>query len=199
MGLFGTSKKLITTRAWKNRIAALRGLGVLAMTEMKAGNSVVVVTFFDDRFEDCRNFLTENQIPFSTLDDVNLVNKPASLYLVRASQLGRPLTGINKLSTVLFYGRYPIKGWEESVEQKLPACEQKFYCVSLEDPFFQLFGGDRVKLLMEQLGMKDDEFVEHSMIDRSIGRAQEKLAGKIRSETKTGSEEEWYRRNASSI
>ncbi len=50
----------------------------------------------------------------------------------------------------------------------------KFY-ISLEDDLMRLFGGDRVTSIMSKLGMEDGEAIEHSMITKSVERAQKKV------------------------
>ena len=51
------------------------------------------------------------------------------------------------------------------------------FFVSLEDDLMRLFGGDRVKSMIEALGMPDDEALEHKMLSRSIENAQKKIEG----------------------
>ncbi|MCP4050100.1 MAG: preprotein translocase subunit SecA [bacterium] len=50
----------------------------------------------------------------------------------------------------------------------------RFY-VSLEDDLMKLFGSDRIAKIMETLGMPDDTPIEHSIISRSIEKAQGKV------------------------
>lgn len=50
----------------------------------------------------------------------------------------------------------------------------QFY-VSLEDDLMRLFGSDRISGLMDRLGLKEGEVIQHSMISRSIERAQKKV------------------------
>ncbi len=50
----------------------------------------------------------------------------------------------------------------------------QFY-VSLEDDLMRLFGSDRIAKLMDRLGLKDGEVIQHSMITNSIERAQKKV------------------------
>lgn len=47
----------------------------------------------------------------------------------------------------------------------------RFY-VSLEDDLMRMFGSDRIKPLMEKLGMKEDEPIEHPWVTKAIERAQ---------------------------
>ncbi|MFY7970751.1 MAG: preprotein translocase subunit SecA [Flavobacteriales bacterium] len=50
----------------------------------------------------------------------------------------------------------------------------QFY-VSLEDDLMRLFGSDRIAKMMDSLGMKEGEVIQHSMITSSIERAQKKV------------------------
>ncbi|HEV8245073.1 MAG TPA: preprotein translocase subunit SecA, partial [Polyangiaceae bacterium] len=50
----------------------------------------------------------------------------------------------------------------------------KFY-LSLEDDLMRIFAGDRVKDLMDRMGMPDDEPIEHPLVTRSIENAQRKV------------------------
>ena len=51
------------------------------------------------------------------------------------------------------------------------------FFVSLEDDLMRLFGGEKVKAMIEALGMGDDEALEHKMLSRSIENAQKKIEG----------------------
>ena len=49
-----------------------------------------------------------------------------------------------------------------------------FY-VSLEDNLMRLFGSERISKTLDRLGFKDGDMIEHSMISKSIERAQKKV------------------------
>ena len=49
-----------------------------------------------------------------------------------------------------------------------------FY-VSLEDNLMRLFGSDRIAKTLDRLGFKEGDMIEHSMISKSIERAQKKV------------------------
>ena len=49
-----------------------------------------------------------------------------------------------------------------------------FY-VSLEDDLMRLFGSDRMSKMMDRLGLKEGEVIQHSWISKSIERAQKKV------------------------
>ncbi len=50
----------------------------------------------------------------------------------------------------------------------------QFY-VSLEDNLMRLFGSERIAKMMDRMGHKDGEVIQHSMITKSIERAQKKV------------------------
>ena len=49
------------------------------------------------------------------------------------------------------------------------------FFVSLEDDLMRLFSSDRITGVMDKLGFKEGEMIEHSMISKSIERAQKKV------------------------
>ncbi|MCW3785417.1 preprotein translocase subunit SecA [Plebeiibacterium sediminum] len=49
------------------------------------------------------------------------------------------------------------------------------FFVSLEDNLMRLFGSDRIVKYMDRLGVEDGEVIQHSMITKSIERAQKKV------------------------
>ena len=54
-----------------------------------------------------------------------------------------------------------------------PGSSQFF--VSLEDDLMRMFGSDRIAKIMDRMGIKDGEVIQHSMITNSIERAQKKV------------------------
>jgi preprotein translocase subunit SecA len=54
-----------------------------------------------------------------------------------------------------------------------PGSSQFF--VSLEDDLMRLFGSERIAKIMDRLGLKEGEVIQHSMITKSIERAQKKV------------------------
>src|SRR5574344_2042337 len=52
--------------------------------------------------------------------------------------------------------------------------ESQFY-LSLEDNLLRIFGSDRIKSIMERLGIKDGEFIESKMVTRAVENSQKKV------------------------
>ncbi len=53
----------------------------------------------------------------------------------------------------------------------------QFY-LSLEDDLLRIFGGDRIGGLMDRLGMKEGEAIEHDLLTGAIRRAQKRVEGR---------------------
>lgn len=53
----------------------------------------------------------------------------------------------------------------------------KFF-ISLEDDLMRLFGGDRVQVVVDKIGMEEDQPIEAGMLSKSIENAQKKVEGK---------------------
>ncbi len=54
-----------------------------------------------------------------------------------------------------------------------PGSSQFF--VSLEDDLMRMFGSERISKIMDRMGIEDGEVIQHSMISKSIERAQRKV------------------------
>ena len=54
-----------------------------------------------------------------------------------------------------------------------PGSSQFF--VSLEDNLMRLFGSERIAKIMDRMGLKEGEVIQHSMVTKSIERAQKKV------------------------
>ncbi len=54
-----------------------------------------------------------------------------------------------------------------------PGSSQFF--VALEDDLMRMFGSERIAKIMDRMGIKDGEVIQHSMITKSIERAQKKV------------------------
>jgi hypothetical protein len=96
--------------------------------------------------------------------------------------------------TVVFAEHYPVRTKEEELYRKLNLTAVTVYS-ALEEPLFKRFGSDKIIQLMRQLGMKEDEVIEHRMVSKSIRDAQEKIEKKLLIEQTTRSQEQWLEKN----
>jgi preprotein translocase subunit SecA len=64
----------------------------------------------------------------------------------------------------------PAVAWSRRSPRR-PGKSSQFY-VSLEDDLMRLFGSERISKIMDRLGIKEGEVIQHSMITKSITNAQ---------------------------
>jgi len=57
-----------------------------------------------------------------------------------------------------------------------PGSSQFF--ISLEDDLMRIFGSDRLKIMMDRLGMEDEEEIRHPLVSKAIEQAQKKVEGR---------------------
>lgn len=96
--------------------------------------------------------------------------------------------------TPVFAEHYPLRSKEEELFARMSLPSVQVYS-SLAEPLFQKFGGDRIIDLMQKLGMKEEEVIEHKMISNAIRNAQDKIGKKINYEQSAHSQEDWFKKN----
>lgn len=94
--------------------------------------------------------------------------------------------------TVIVLEHYPMPQKEEAL---LSAVEPAEILVlsALDEPLLQHFGGEKLALLVQKLGLEPTEFLEHNMISNSLARAQQKISEKVIADFSARSQEEWFR------
>jgi hypothetical protein len=93
-------------------------------------------------------------------------------------------------STVIFIEHHPMKSKEETIFKQLEL-KEVIVLTALDEPLLKMFGGERLITIMQDLGMKEDEIIEHKMVSQSIATAQEKIGNKIIVEPTARSQAEW--------
>jgi hypothetical protein len=211
MGLFSflkSEKPKYTDRVWKTKQMAWRGMITDALTSITKNEVPIVFTFFENEQVEILSFLTEKKVPYYQLSseltgeaaqqekivfvcDATFIQSPALMNLLTGWQ------GKGKVS-FLFAGHYPLPSKEDQIIQKLntgfPECPIIFYS-SLDEPSFEIFGSDKIVGLLDKMGMKEEEAIEHSMVSQAMKRARAKVESGVTKEIVTQSEEEWYVKN----
>jgi preprotein translocase subunit SecA len=155
-----------------------------------AANNWLVITFFNE---------TKNNLSKLLNNEALSENIIAADKINSGSMLQKIKTFLAQPGKIIVLGeRHPLSAHENQVAEKLsengvPLPILAF--TSLDDALMQRFGGENIKSLMRKMGMKEDEMIEHSMIEKSIENAQEKVAKKTLTESRVNSGEEWFRMN----
>jgi len=95
---------------------------------------------------------------------------------------------------VVFTEHYPLKKREEELFQNLRLEEVKILS-SLDEPLFKRFGSDKIIQLMKQMGMGEEQSIEHNLITKAIHNAQEKMESKVSFEQSAYSQNDWLEKN----
>ena len=176
MGLFNFSKKKaaeIRDLIWINHSAKIEGTKKF----IKEHDNIVLIAWFQGAYDEFNQQLNAR-------DGLGL-----EILMARTVHVS---TIIGK--NLVFLEHYPIRSKEEEFIQKAEPTKV-FYLSSLDEPLFKQFGGEKVIQMMKNLGMKEDEFIEHPMISKAIESAQRKIAEKISVENSANSTVEWFERN----
>ncbi len=96
--------------------------------------------------------------------------------------------------TAVFGEHHPLLSKEMELYERLDLGSVVVFS-SLNEPLFKHFGGDKIIQLMKQLGMKEDEVIEHNMISKAIRNAQEKIEKKVSVEQSARSQKDWIEKN----
>lgn len=137
----------------------------------------VIVCWFEESLEKITAYMNEHS---SVTVPVLLVREALT-----AQRAGR---------TPLFAEHYPLHSKEQEAYQSMHLEKAVVYS-SLREPLFSQFGGEKIIKVMEQLGMKETELIEHSMISSAIRKAQEKIEQKTPLDHLARSQEEWIEKN----
>lgn len=95
---------------------------------------------------------------------------------------------------LIFVEHYPLIEKEQNLFVRLELNNVPVLS-SLDEPFFNIFGGDRMRELMYKMGTQEDEVIAHNMISKSIVRAQEQIAKKVTIEKTSTSAKQWFELN----
>lgn len=169
-GLFSKKNKglVVHDKVWKSDKAKFDA----CIEWEKTDPNVLFVAWFDE---------TKNKLQ-AHFEEKNLIEE---VYL--ADKLGL----MQQDKNFIFIEHHPLQAEEQRIATHFGKKEITVFS-SLEEPIFQLFGSNRIIGMLENLGMKDDEMIEHSFITKSIIKAQEKIAANSTVNVSAKSQQEWF-------
>ena len=207
--LFKSDKPSYSDKVWMTKDAALKGMITETLQILKKSEVPVVLSFFSDRQQEVIDFTSVKGVPYSVIDSNSAVQRDNLVLLMDAQWLRTSQHAMDFLVQqfnvsavhLLFYGHYPIPEKENELLNKVavalnPKNELKFFS-SLDDRAFEMFGAGNIKSIMEKMGLKQDEAVEHAMVTKAMARAREKIAEGVAQEIAAPTEAVWYQKNYS--
>lgn len=159
----------------------------------KAGRPVLIGTTSVEISELLSKLLSVRKIPHNVLNaklhkkeaDIVAEAGDAGIVTIATNMAGRG-TDIKLSDEVKQAGGLAIVGTERHDSRRVDrqlrgrsgrqgdVGSSQFY-VSLEDNLMRLFGSERVAKIMDRMGLEDGEVIQHSMMTKSIERAQKKV------------------------
>ena len=99
-----------------------------------------------------------------------------------------------KNKTFVFIEHYPLRSREQALFTSLQPADILIYS-ALDEPLFMHFGGEKIIQMMKQLGMKETESIENSLLSNAIRNAQEKIEKKVLADQTSRSQNDWLSKN----
>ncbi|MBS1631576.1 MAG: hypothetical protein JST10_03275 [Bacteroidetes bacterium] len=99
---------------------------------------------------------------------------------------------------IIFAEHYPLIKKEKEFFEQMQLTEAEVWS-AMDEPIFKEFGGDKIVPMMKQLGVQDDQVIEHTMISNAINNAQQKIENKVKIDKLSTSQEDWLVRNLRSV
>jgi hypothetical protein len=202
----------VPDKIWKTRAIAWKQAVTEALRVLTSNETPFIVFYFEEELGQFETSLTSLQVPFSRMDLNNIPSdlKGTAVFTIHAQSLESDvllgfLSNQSKIVKVcfLFMGHYPLPTRENLLLEKINfslGTDASLSCwMSFEDPLLRTFGSEQMLNLMEKLGLKDDECMEHAMISKSIMRAREKIASHLKMEIACASEAEWFDKNVRKV
>jgi preprotein translocase subunit SecA len=157
------------------------------------GQPVLVGTASIEKSEKLHEMLKKEKIPHTVLNAKN--HESEAMIIAEAGKVGAVTIATNmagrgvdiKLTDeTRALGGLAILGTERHESRRIDnqlrgrsgrqgdVGESQFY-LSLEDNLLRIFGSDRIKLIMEKLGIEEGEHIESKMVTRAVENAQKKV------------------------
>lgn len=194
-------------KVWKTEEQSWRGLGREALLSLKENRQPVIISFFPKDRKRMEDYLSKVHVPLEVLEHGQTFSRrPNVIYSCLAEDLHSSALmsfleqcHLQPGLSVFVPAHYPIIASENKMLEKLNHLAAgkvvPVFCIHLQSLLLKQFSTENLTALMEKLGMKDDECIQHALVTKSIIRVREKLAQDVIVEKTASSEEEWFHKN----
>ena len=178
---------------FKSKAAKYRAVVRNAVERHQTGQPILIGTTSITQSEELSDMLLRDGVPHKVLNakhheqEAEIVANAGQMGMVTiATNMAGRGTDITLGEGVPELGGLAILGTERHESRRIdnqlrgragrqgdPGSSQFF--LSLEDDLMRIFGADNISGIMDKLGMEEDEPIEHSLITKSIERAQKKV------------------------
>ena len=143
---------------------------------LNENSKTIFIGWFDDTIEELESYFSQTNVNAAIL----------KARTARRSQI--------EGAQLIFIEHYPMKTKEDQLFDQL-SLKKVLFLTAVDEPLLKYFGGERLMQIMENMGMKEEDPIEHKFITQSIVNAQKKIESKVLIEQSTRSQSEWMERN----
>jgi len=210
MGLFSfsSSKPSYSDKIWKASVFCLKGMITDALLFITRKEAPIIISHFTEGQQKIIQFLSSNNVPYFLVDNSNQQEawqQSQVVYILDWKSI-KPHEAIDFLTRILkktrahlfFFGHYPLPSKENRLLDQFSVIQSPFnvtFYSSIDEPFFEIFGAANIISVMEKMGMRDEEALEHAMVAKAMLRARKKIESQVKFEHEASSEKEWFQKN----
>ena len=121
------------------------------------------------------------------------------LALARTDLPARPKDRSRPPLAIIAWERHPLRVYDDRITVFAEELDEWFACTltfhaALDTPPMSMFAGDTTQAILQRLGMKETDSIQHPMLSKSIAKAQAKVAEKTPQDPspEADSAEEWF-------
>lgn len=153
-------------------------------------NCLFIVSSFKGSLVEINNLLKKENIPYYEINSNAKLGDQNGIFLLDSKVLlSSPSFVFSKVasnnSSFVLLEHYPILEKDKKITKTIVSLfNTKDVCffLSLEDDFFSNFDTGKIKHLAKQIGLMENDILEHKMITKSIIRYQKKISNKVKRE-----------------
>jgi len=199
MGIFNwmfgekSNVEILADMIWLTKRAKFTGIATSVTQRLSASDRPLAVILVA-HFQDCLNEL--QQILENGHFDCSVTAVAAGD--LKSARAPTQLLDESRFIDIVVGERHPLSSHDDAVVAfaRDLSCQCRIvYHVSLEDPLMKIFAGEWVHNFLKQIGMKDDEAIESSMVARRFKQARQKIESRASGDEPADSAEEWLARN----
>ncbi len=188
-GLFKSKKsKTIDYLVYRTEVAKYKMMVGDIKQKFISTKDVVVVCFFKDTYEELTKLFEVSQ--------VNKGDHDTTFSLFMYDQSG--WKEFNTDYEMILAEVHPLASVMQGVLDHHTLKTALTCYVSIDNAFFNLFGGEKLISLLDSMGVEEFESISHSMINKAIEKTQEKIEVKVDFPKSANSIDEWMEINVKS-
>lgn len=191
---------------WMHESAKLKAIANFIKYSLDAQEKIMIVAFFQDTKDRLISTLQNEQLVFQEGSLRTNLSPDTQPWLGTAQELtdllllhqGQGVAETFLPKQIIFAEHYPLSRLEDSLIEKLHAAFPNTpidFCLALEEPIFQRFGGEKIIATMQYWKMNEEEMFSHTLVDKAILNLQKKIQSSITQEILANSQQQWIERN----